>query len=92
MGVVSWLFLAVLRSKCSHFTGCLQLDLISSYYLVYMRVVYRLFTCILPFTAILQVIYGTAILELSSTGKCPLSAKMWSKLRFLNHYPYSFIK
>ena len=63
MGVVSWLFLAVLQSKCSHFTGCLQLDLISSYYLVYVPLIYRSFTGILPFTGILQVIYGTAILE-----------------------------
>ena len=56
MGVVSGLIAGVLRIKWGHYTGFLQLDLISALFMGYMQVVCRYFMGILPFTAILQVI------------------------------------
>ena len=63
MGVVSGLIVGVLRIKWGNYTGFLQLDLISASFMGYMQVVCRYFMGILPFTAILQVIYHTPLLQ-----------------------------
>ena len=63
MGIwaVTGLFPGVLGRKWGYYTCFLQLDLISALYMAYVRVIYGAFMGILPFTGILQVIYGTAI-------------------------------
>ena len=59
--VVTGLFPGVFGRICGYFTSFLQLDLISALFMAYMRVIYGAFMGNLPFTGILQVIYGTAI-------------------------------
>ena len=59
--VVSGLFPGIIGRIYGYYTCFLQLDLISALYIAYMRVIYGAFMGILPFTGILQVIYGTAI-------------------------------
>ena len=62
MWVNSRLFPGVLGINWWQFTCFLQLDLISALYTGYMQVIWGYFMGILPFTGILQVISGTALL------------------------------
>ena len=59
--VISRLFPGIIGRIYRYFTCYLQLDLISVLYMGYMWIIYGAFMGILPFTGILQVIYGTAI-------------------------------